>query len=101
MSQNKLRNLRYNYRSPQAFQSNYELILHFSSITSLGSASNVAVMVGTEHTLQSADCKALISGILQTKEYDEIEQRIDDSSSGREHRIQGLYVFDTSIIILR
>ena len=96
MSENKLRNLRYNYRSPQAFQSNYELILHFSSITSLGSASNVAVMVGTEHSLQSADCKALISGILHTKEYDEIEQRVDDDSSGREHRIQGSNIFHSS-----
>ena len=46
-------------------------------------------MIGTERSLQSADCKALISGILHTKEYDEIEQRVDDDSSGREHRIQG------------
>lgn len=55
-----------------------------------GSASNVAIMVAKNDSFHTAECKALIDAILSTREFDEIERRVDDASiSDRERRIQG------------
>ena len=63
-------------------------MLHF--IINAGSASNVAIMVAKDDSFQSVECKALIAAILSTREFDEIEQRVDDASfPDRERRIQG------------
>ena len=56
----------------------------------IGSASNVAVMISKDESFQSADCEALIAAVLCTREFDEIEKRVDNESlSDRERRIQG------------
>ena len=47
-------------------------------------------MVAKNDSFHTAECKALIDAILSTREFDEIERRVDDASySDRERRIQG------------
>ena len=47
-------------------------------------------MVAKDVSYQTAECKTLIAAVLSTREFDEIERRVDDASfSDRERRIQG------------
>ena len=67
-----------------------ERFLLYTLIVTVGSASNVAIMVAKNDSFHTAECKALIDAILSTREFDEIEKRVDDASfSDRERRIQG------------
>jgi hypothetical protein len=67
-----------------------ERLLLYRLIASAGSASNVAIMVAKNESFHTVECKALIDAILSTREFDEIERRVDDASlSDRERRIQG------------
>lgn len=47
-------------------------------------------MVAKNDSFHTVECKALIDAILNTREFDEIERRVDDASySDRERRIKG------------
>jgi hypothetical protein len=67
-----------------------ERSLLYTLIVTVGSASNVAIMVARNDSFHTAECTVLIDAILSTREFDEIEKRVDDASfSDRERRIQG------------
>ena len=60
-------------------------------ITNSGAASTVAIMVACGGTLNSSYCQSLRSDILSTKEFDEVEQRVDHrSQTNRIEIIQGI-----------
>ena len=66
----------------------------------LGTAANVAVLVGEEHSLKLADCRSLIAEIIADKEFDKVEERCIGVQSNIEHLIHGMLLLLLLLLLL-